>query len=107
MTTVIPFIPSNIKAPTFPVTLDRSNFNVTLTWNISALRYYLNIYDKTKGTWIITIPLVSTPPARSVSSAIYDPFLNSVVVTFVDPLQWASPATGPVTKPGTIIKYTL
>src|SRR5215467_3061904 len=106
MTTVIPFIPSNILTPSFPVILDGNNHNVVITWNVSALRYYVNVY-RSDGTWIITIPLISSPPARNVSNVIYDPFLNSVVVTLVGPDWWPVPAYGPVTPPGLMVDYTL
>ncbi len=107
MTTVIPFIPSNLKAPQFIARLDSNDYDVIITWNIAALRYYINIYDKITGDWIITIPLISTPPARNVSSAVYDPFLNSVVVTFIDPTLWPVPLGAGLANPGTIIEYTL
>jgi hypothetical protein len=106
MTTVIPFVPSNIITPKFRATLDGATYDIKVTWNLSAMRYYINIYD-TNGIWIITIPLISSPPARNVRSAIYDPFLNAITVTLEDPSQWPVPATGPTTKPGTIIDYTL
>jgi hypothetical protein len=106
MTTTIPFLPSNIKTPSFDVVLDGNNYKTVVTWNVSAQRYYINVYSST-GTWIITTALVSSPPPRNVAGAIYDPFLNAVVVTLVDPSLWPVPASGPTTKPGTIIDYTL
>jgi hypothetical protein len=106
MTTVIPFIPSNIQAPAFPLILDGKSCNAIITWNISALRYYVNIYDS-NGNWIITTALVSTPPARNVQNAVYDPFLNSIVVQLVDPSFWPIPAYGPVTPPGQMVDYTM
>ena len=106
MTTVIPFRPSNIITPEFRARLDGADYTVRVTWNISALRYYINVYAQ-DGTWIITVPLVSSPPARGVANANYDPFLNSIVVELVSPDQWPIPLAGPITKPGTIIEYTL
>jgi hypothetical protein len=106
MTTTIPFLPSNIRTPTFDAVFDGNNYKVVITWNVSAQRYYINVYSST-GTWIITTALVSSPPARSVAGAAYDPFLNAVVVTLVDPSLWPVPVGGPMTKPGTIIDYTL
>jgi hypothetical protein len=107
MTTIIPFLPSNIITPTINVTLDGIDHEVKITWNVSAQRYYINVYNKDTGAWIITTALVSTPPARNVQSVVYDPFLNAVVVQFVDPSHWPIPLTGPITKPGTMIDYTL
>lgn len=108
MSTIIPFIPSLIKAPTIPVTLDGDPYNVVVTWNVSAQRYYINVYDTT-GTWILTTALTSTPPARDVASAVYDPFLSQMTVTMVDPSLWPVPLSheGLATPPGTMIDYTL
>jgi hypothetical protein len=107
MTTIIPFLPSNIITPTIPATLDGVDHDVRITWNVSAQRYYINIYRKHDGAWIITVPLFSSPPARNVQSAVYDPFLNSIVVQLVDPSLWPVPISVSGTKPGTIIDYTL
>lgn len=108
MSTIIPFIPSNIIAPSFHADLDGDTYLVTVTWNISALRYYINIYDQ-NGNWIITTPLVSTPPARPVKSAVFDPFLNNVTVEMVSPELWPVPLSpaGLATPLGTFIDYTL
>lgn len=108
MTIIIPFIPSNIITPTIPMNLDGENYTITVTWNVSAQRYYIDIYDQNK-IWIITVPLVSSPPARNIQKAIYDPFLNSVMIRMVDPALWPVPVShaGLVTPPGTIIDYTL
>jgi len=107
MTTVLPFIPSNIITPSIPVTLDGDDYNMVITWNVSAQRYYINIYNKATGLWIITVPLISSPPPRTVQSAIYDPFLNAVVVTLSDPSWWPIPSYAAITKPGMIVDYTL
>jgi hypothetical protein len=107
MTTVIPFLPSNIVTPSISVTLDGVDHDVRITWNVSSQRFFINVYRKSDGAWIITTALVSSPPARGVQSAVYDPFLNSVDVTFEDPSLWPLPVSGPITKPGTIIEYTL
>jgi hypothetical protein len=88
--------------------LDGLDYNVTVTWNVSAQRYYINVYDQ-NGEWIITVPLVSSPPARSVKKVVYDPFLNLVIVQMTDPTSWPVPlsSAGLATPPGTIIDYTL
>ena len=108
MPTVIPFIPSNISVPTLNVTLDGDDYSVTVTWNISAQRYYINIYGS-DGTWITTVPLVSTPPGRNINTVVFDPFLSRVTVTMVDPLLWPVPLSpaGLATPAGIIIDYTL
>jgi hypothetical protein len=108
MTTVIPFLPSNLLAPNFQAMLDGSPYNVIVTWNISAQRYYINIYGY-NGAWVITTPLVQTPPARKIQSIVYDINQRAVLVTMVDPSQWPVPLSvaGLNTPPGTIVDYTL
>jgi hypothetical protein len=108
MTTVIPFIPSNIAVPKFNVLLDNSNCMITVTWNVSAQRYYINVYT-TDGTWIITTPLVSCPPARAVESVKWDSTRRALMVQMVDPSLWPVPLAsgGLLTPPGTMIDYTL
>src|SRR5215475_13717233 len=108
MTMIIPFLPSNMRPPTFTATLDGVNHKIILTWNISAQRYYVNVYDDS-GAWVVTVPLITTPPARKISSVSYDPFKNLVNVQLTDPTTWPIPLPpgGLITKPGTIIQYTL
>jgi hypothetical protein len=103
MTTIIPFIPSNITTPVISVVLDNRDYNLVITWNIAAQRYYINIYDKISGRWVITVPLISSPLARAVENITYDPFLSVVKVIMADPPPW-----GPgYAAPGTMIDYTL
>jgi hypothetical protein len=106
MTTIIPFLPSNLRVPRFKAALDGSIHEISVTWNISAQRYYINVYDA-NGVWILTTALVTTPPARNTAQASYDPFLGAVVVDLVDPQLWPTPISGPWIKPGTIVEYTL
>lgn len=108
MTTVIPFIPSNLQAPTFNATLDGANYAIKVTWNVSAQRYYINVYS-TDGTWIITTPLVSCPPARAVNSVDWDSTRRVLTVEMVDPSFWPIPLStgGLVISPGTMLDYTL
>lgn len=108
MTTVIPFLPSNLFRPKFVATFDGTSYNVEVTWNISAQRYYINIYDLT-GNWILTTPLVTTPPSRPIASVVYNNLRNVVTVQMTDPSQWPVPLSpeGLLTPPGTMIDYTL
>jgi len=108
MKTIIPFIPSNLIVPTIQVTLDGSPYKLVVTWNVSAQRYYINLYDM-DGNWIITTPLIGSPPNRMVESVKYVLAENRVYVRMVDPAMWPFPLSpgGIVTKPGTIIEYTL
>jgi len=107
MSTIIPFIPSNITTPQIDVTLDGNSCYILITWNVSAQRYYINIYDKATQGWIITVPLISSPPPRNLQSVRYDPFLSSVVAQLVDPSWWPIPSYGPATPPGLMVDYTL
>jgi|SRR6516225_2771730 hypothetical protein len=108
MTTVIPFLPSNIKTPTFGATFDGDDYKVTITWNISAQRYYVNVYGS-DGSWIIATPLIQSPPSRAVNGLTYDPLRRVMTIQMVDPKYWPVPigSTGTATPPGTIVDYTL
>jgi hypothetical protein len=108
MTTVIPFLPSNINQPNFVATFDGNDYRVVITWNVSARRYYVNIYGQ-DGTWIITVPLVQTPPARPVQSVVYDNLRRVITVQMTDPSTWPVPLAkgGLLTPFGTIVDYTL
>jgi len=106
MTTIIPFLPSNVTTPEFRARLDGEDHTIRITWNVSAQRFYINVYSA-DGTWIITVPLISSPPARSVLYAAYDPFLSVVTVDMAPYGGWTVPYAGIATKPGTIIHYTL
>lgn len=108
MTSVFPFIPSNIQVPKFNAILDNTTYTITVTWNVSAQRYYINVYT-TDGTWIITTPLVSCPPARAVNSVSWDSTRRVLTVEMVDPSFWPIPLSsgGLVTPPGIMIDYTL
>ena len=97
MTTLVPFVPSNMSAPSFAAILDGATYNVVLTWNISAKRYYVNIYDNA-GTWIVTTPLVTTPTGEAIASVSYDTAIGVITATKVAGL-WK--------KPGTMVDYTL
>jgi hypothetical protein len=108
MTTIIPFLPSNIFPPKFRIMLDGIDYQVVVTWNISAQRYYVNIYGL-DNSWIITVPLVQTPPARPMQSITYDNLRRVIIAKMTDPTTWPVPlsSAGLLTPPGTIIDYTL
>jgi hypothetical protein len=106
MTTVIPFIPSNIVAPTFQATLDGNNYRIVVTWNVSAQRYYVNIYDM-GGVWIVTVPLVQSPPSRAVEAVSYDIIRRVLTVQLVDSIYFPVPIGSNLTHPGVIVDYTL
>jgi hypothetical protein len=108
MSTIIPFIPSNLFVPTFAVTLDGNSYTVVVTWNVAAQRYYINIYAQ-DGTWIITVPLIQTPPSRGVNGLSYDSIRRVMTVELVAPPYWPVPigSTGTFSPPGTMVDYTL
>jgi len=108
MATVIPFIPSNIILPSFVATLDGDDYTVKVTWNISAQRFYINLYAQ-DGSWVTTVPLIQSPPARQVLSADWDILQGILTVVMVDPSLWPVPLSteGTATKPGTIQNFTL
>jgi hypothetical protein len=108
MTTVIPFLPSDLVAPKFKVVLDGNNYDVLVTWNISAQRYYIDLYDL-NGNWVVTTPLVQSPPSRSLASFIYNDIQRTATITMVDPSLWPVPlsSAGTLTPPGTMVDYTL
>lgn len=108
MTTIIPFLPSNLYPPKFRATLDGIDYDVVITWNVAAQRYYVNIYDL-DGSWVITVPLIQTPPAREVVDTTYDNLRRVFTVSLADPSTWPVPLppAGLATPPGTIIIFTL
>lgn len=108
MTTIIPFLPSNLFPPTFQATFDGASYKVVVTFNISAQRYYINVYGQ-DNSWIITAPMIQTPPARAVEFLEYHNLRRVVHVQLVDPSQWAVPLSSAGTNmaPGTMADYTL
>jgi len=108
VTIIIPFVPSTVRPFSFSPTLDGIVCNVIVTWNVSSQRYFINVYDNT-GRWVVTTGLVSSPPARTVDSVVYDPNQLGLNVFLVDPPDWPVPLSpgGLATKPGTIMDYTL
>jgi hypothetical protein len=108
MTTVVPFLPSNIKTYEFLVKLDGLDCKITTTWNVSAQRFYINVYQ-VDGSWIVTVPVISSPPSRSIQSVKFNPFQLVLEVVMVPPELWPIPLSpgGLATTPGTIMDYTL
>lgn len=82
MTTYFQFLPSNRKAQSFAPTFDGNIYNVTVYWNISAQRYYVNCKDLS-GNLIFMVPLVGNSNPFQILSMIYDP-LNQRVIAEVD-----------------------
>ena len=54
------FQPSNTSPFTFSAILDGVQYNISVTWNLTGLRYYVNIYSQ-EGTLILCAPMVGSP----------------------------------------------
>jgi hypothetical protein len=80
MTTYYQFIPSRVSAPVFTPTLDGNQYNVTITWNISARRYYVNVVTM-GGILIAAVPLIESPTSMPISGAFWDPQNMRAVIT--------------------------
>jgi hypothetical protein len=84
MTTYAQFTPSNKKAPSFIFVFDGTQYVLTISWNISAKRYYVNCTDPS-GNLVFMVPLIRNPNPIEIVSLTYD-FLNQrVVVETVTP----------------------
>lgn len=66
MTIYLPFQPSAVAAPTFYVTMD-GVYSLTVKWNVSAQRYYFDLYDPA-GVWVVTLPLIQSQPSTQILS---------------------------------------
>lgn len=71
MTTFYSFKPNPNQAPLFTPTLDGSQYNVTIIWNFSAKRYYVQCVDLT-GNLIFNVPLLSSPVSNQITEISYD-----------------------------------
>jgi hypothetical protein len=98
MATIIPFIPSNFATPKIAVTLDGQPYQLVMTWNVSAQRYYVNVYA-VDGTWVTTVPLFGSPVGEAINAISYDALRGAVTMTKSVP--------GLPRKPGQMVDYTL
>jgi hypothetical protein len=71
MTTYFQFLPSNRKAQSFMPTFDGTLYNVTVVWNISAQRYYINCKD-ISGNLIFMVPLIENMNPFPILDMSYD-----------------------------------
>lgn len=86
-----------IQAPSIQLPLDGELHRITVTWNVSAQRFYFNLYNSS-SVWIVTKPLIATGPGREILGVAYEEKLRSVRVTLKHPF-W---------RPlGQIVYYTL
>lgn len=89
--TTTPFTPTTRAIFTFQATLDGVLYNVTVTWNVSRLDWYVNVYSQS-NVLVVSIPLAGSPPAPQngvnlvggyfdISTMYYYPASGNFVVT--------------------------
>lgn len=61
MSTTVPFTPSTTSVFGFQPVIDGVQYNATVTWNLYAQRYYLNLFD-TGGNLILCTAIVGSGP---------------------------------------------
>lgn len=61
MSTVVPFTPSTTSVFGFQPVIAGTQYSATVTWNLYAQRYYLNLYD-TGGNLILCTAIVGSGP---------------------------------------------
>jgi hypothetical protein len=83
MTSLYNFTPSRTQAPSFTPTLDGLQYTCTITWNISARRYYLNC-SSLDGTLIFSVPICESMPAIAISTLVWDEQNLRILGTTVD-----------------------
>jgi hypothetical protein len=84
MTTFYHLVPSNRQAPTFTALFDGAQYIITVLWNISSQRFYVNCKD-ISGNLIFMVPLVINPESMQLASLSYDEQNMRVVATTVAP----------------------
>jgi hypothetical protein len=88
MTTFYPFMPSNVKAPSFMPTFDGQPYTVTILWNVSAQRFYVNCKDY-NNQLVFMRPLIESPLGAEIESLIWDLENEVVIATTVAPHRFA------------------
>lgn len=84
MTDYYPFTPSSVRAPSFSPTFDNDQYKLTITWNISGQRFYVNCVDM-NGNLIYSIPVIESVPPSELEDLSWDLFNGIVVGTTVAP----------------------
>lgn len=97
MPALIAFRPSNVMAPRFQPMLAGTIYSAIVTWNLSAQRWYLNVYAG-DGTWVLTTAIAETPQGEAIASMTYDAHQGVMICTLVNPHY------RPV---GQIVQYTI
>jgi hypothetical protein len=84
MTAYYPFVPSNVKAPSFLPTLDGESYTITISWNVSAQRYYVKC-TSFNNNLIFMVPLVDTLMGMEIQSLVWDENNKVVIAKLVKP----------------------
>jgi hypothetical protein len=66
VTTLVPFVPPPTTLFSFSATLDGASYTVTVAWNVTGQRWYVNVTDTT-GNLVVSIPLIGSPPDHDIS----------------------------------------
>lgn len=74
--TTYPFTPSTLSNFQFGPTLDGSQYNAVVVWNVFGQRYYLNVYSL-EGALVCSLPMVGSPEAIPLASL---DWANGIVV---------------------------
>jgi hypothetical protein len=97
MTQRFPFVSSNTVAPSFQPVLDGVQHLVVVTWNVSAQRFYINVYAN-DGALVCAVPLVGSSPGIELASVVWDANRRAAIAEL----------TRPFWRPlGQIIVYTI
>jgi len=80
MTTFYQFAPSNVKAPSFRPTFDGQQYIVTIIWNVSSQRYYINCSDLA-GNLIFFIPIINSDTNIEIFSFEWDAIETRIIAT--------------------------
>jgi hypothetical protein len=84
MTTFYNFVVSHIRAPSFTPTLDGQQYTITITFNISAQRYYINCLT-IDGQLLFSVPLVESTQPIEIETLTWDQTNQRVVAKTVAP----------------------
>jgi hypothetical protein len=84
MTTNYPFVPSNVRAPSFTPIFDGENYTITVLWNVAAQRYYVKC-TSFNNNLIFMVPLVETLIGAEILSLVWDENNKVVNATLAAP----------------------
>lgn len=88
MPDLFPIPPAPGQTPMVLARIDGGIHQISVTFNVSAQRYYFNIYDQF-GVWVCTRALIETGPGQMIIGISYEKPLRSMLVTLGEP--WFRP----------------